>query len=62
MQNTTIECHQCGTTIAISDVLRGQMRQELAAEQQQAIIAATAELNNKRNSACNTSVNCCNNK
>lgn len=41
MQDTTIECHQCGTTIAISDVLRGQMRQELAAEQQQAIRAAT---------------------
>lgn len=42
MQDTTIECHHCGTTIAISDVLRGQMRQELAAEQQQAIRAATA--------------------
>lgn len=41
MHDTTIECHQCGTTIAISDVLRGQMRQELAAEQQQAIRAAT---------------------
>ena len=42
MQDTTIECHRCGTTIAISDVLRGQMRQELAAEQQQAIRTAIA--------------------
>ncbi|MDD5394054.1 MAG: DUF2130 domain-containing protein [Thiothrix sp.] len=37
MQDTTIQCHNCGTTIAVSDVLRGQLRQELDAEQQQAI-------------------------
>ena len=42
MQDNTIECHNCGSTIAISEVLRGQMRQELAVEQQQAIRAAAA--------------------
>lgn len=41
MQDTTITCHHCGTTIAISDLLRGEMRQELAEEQQRAIHAAT---------------------
>ena len=42
MQDNTIECHNCGSTIAISEVLRGQMRQALAVEQQQAIRAAAA--------------------
>lgn len=35
-----IQCHQCGTPIAVSEVLRTQLRQQLAAEQEQAIAAA----------------------
>lgn len=38
-----IQCHQCGTTIAVSEVLRSQLRRELDAEQQQAIQAAEAK-------------------
>ncbi len=40
MQDTTIHCHNCGTSITVSDALRLKLREELDAEQQQAIRAA----------------------
>jgi hypothetical protein len=42
MHDTTIQCHSCGADIAVSEVLRVQLRRELDAEQQQAIRAAEA--------------------
>lgn len=42
MQDNTIQCHSCGAEIAVSEVLRVQLRRELDAEQQQAIRNAEA--------------------